>query len=532
MTAGILEKPRLGPCQVELWPYQNEAIAAVGNAFRQGTRSTLLVMFTGGGKTIVAGMIARKCLEKNWRVLMLAHTDELIGQAADKLDMLGVEVGIEKASQYARSLWQPDAVVASVQTFWRPNRLEGWPQDYFDLIIYDEAHHALAKCNRSIIKHFKKARLLGLTATADRGDGEDIGQIFESVAFERNLAFAWNAPPPGPFASDILPITRDLGIDLRELNKKKNGDYTDADLEKRIQPYIEILANLTKTECGDRSTLVFTPQIKSAQAMATALNDSLGMRAEWTSGDDPHRKKKIADYQDGDTQVLCSCAVLTEGFDAPRTSAIVMLRPTNSRPLYAQIAGRGVRIFPGKENCLLVDPGFITDQHDLVTAADLCDTPGMDSEITEITSKLLKEDKQLSLKEAVERAQEIHREETIVRVQVKEREIKARRVSYSMRDVYNTMGIAWRGPSVAGKPRNPATEKQIETLRKFGVDDCDNMSKTRASTTISFLIERRNRGLASMKQTSWLIARGVDPEVARTMPFEEAKIRLGEIFGR
>lgn len=490
--------------------------------------------FIGNGivnhNTIVAGMIARRAVEKGKRVLFLAHTEELINQAASKLDILGVDVGIEKAELRARAIFEPDVVVASVQTFWRTERLLQWERNYFDIIIYDECHHALADCNRRIIDHFSKALLLGLTATSKRADGEDLGQLFESVAFERTLDFAWDDTPPGPYASDIVTIQRDLGIDLRDLRAKKD-DFNDAVLEARITPHIEMLANLGKVEIGDRSALAFTPQVKSAQGIATGMQ-SLGVKAEWTSGDDPHCKEKIKKYQEGEIQVLCSCTKLSEGFDAPRTSAILMYRPTKSEALYRQIAGRGVRLYPGKENCFLIDPGFLADEHELVSATCLCDHPGMDSEIIDIADAIIKKNPELTLKNAIDRAKDTHQERTILRIKAKEREIRARRVSYSMKDVYRAVDLPWRGERPSVEQIVPASERQKEFLKQMGIEDTEGMSKTRATTLLDFLKDRKSKGLATHKQVAWAIARGVDPKVARAMTIAEASETLEKLFSR
>ncbi len=528
MSTMIAMKPRLGPCNVTLWPFQNEAIDTIREELKKGVRRTILHLFTGAGKTIVGMSIARKVIERGGRCMFMAATDELCDQALKKADYVGVQAELEKASSFARTDFDPDCVVASVQSM-KAKRLASWPRDYFNLIIVDEAHHAIANSYKRILSHFNKAYVLGLTATVDRGDGEDIGQVFESIGFVRDLPFAWNAPPPGPYACDILPVKRDLGIDLRDIRRKK-GDFTDDMLEARIFPHIEMLANLLKVESGDRATLIFTPQIKSAQGVATGLQN-LGVKAEWTCGDDPNRKEKVRAYQDGELQMLASAQVFSEGFDAPHTSSLGMFRPTNSRSLYAQQVGRGVRTAPGKQDCVLIDPGFLTDKHDLVTAAELCDSPLVDSEMTEIIDELLSRDKQLTLKLAMAKAGDVQKERSVLRIQAKEREIKARRVSYSMRDVYNTLGVPWRAPGNAIITSNPATDKQIAFLQKRGVMDLEGMSKTRANTLIGVLLGRMKAGMATHKQVAVLIKYGTDPAMARDMKFEEASEKLDTLIG-
>lgn len=523
--SAILEKPELGPCHVVLRPYQEEAITAARAAFANGNRSTLLSIPTGCGKTIIFGSVARRAVERGKRVLILAHREELIEQAVNKLDMLGVEVGVEKASSRARSLFEPDVVIATVQTMQR-KRLEGWPRDYFHLIVTDEAHHATAKTYRNIYKHFNTALHLGVTATADRADEDNLGGVFESVAYEMSLWDAMTAESPGPYLSRLRFVQCDVDIDLRDI-RTTAGDFNQADLEDKIRPLIDTLANAIRQEIGERKTLVFTPDVGSAQAMATALG-SLGLRAEWVSGDDGERKEKVERLHSGETQVLANCALLTEGFDSPSISAIALCRPTKSRPLYAQMAGRGTRLAPNKTDCLLIDFNYLTAKHDLVRPCELFDTRGTDAEVLEIADEIVKAEGGKDLLEAIAQAREEKQKRTVMRVKARERTISYRKVSYDPLSVFDTMGVPWRGSKDAVVKK--ASAKQVETLEKFGVQDAPNLSKTRAGTLLDYLFQRSKAGLASMKQVSWAIAKGVDPAVARAMTRAEASAFLDTVF--
>ncbi len=527
-VSGLLDKPCLGPLKVDLRPYQDEAIGAVRAEFARGVKRTLMVMFTGGGKTITFGMIVRKCIEKGGRVLILAHRKELIDQAANKLDLLGVEVGIERAEHQARSLYEPDAVVATVQTL-RGDRLESWPRDHFRMIIVDEAHHAVADSYRRILAHFSPAYVLGVTATADRADEESLSKVFQSIAFEMNLWDGMTAPEPGPYLSRLKFVQCDVDIDLRDL-RVKGDDFTDEDLEARIGPLVEVLANAIRQEAGDRRTLIFTPQVKSSQAMATALQ-SMGIAADWVSGDDPDRDAKVARFRSGEIRILSNVGIFTEGVDVPEISAIALCRPTRSRPLYSQIVGRGTRLAPGKDSCLLIDFNFLTAKHDLVKPVDLFDSTHIDGEVLNIAQGLVEKDRDLDLAEAIERAEEEHKRRTVLRVKAREREVKYRKVSYDPLAVYETLGLPWRGSRSPNAVINKATPRQVQALTNMGIDGASDMSRTRASTLLDYLGSRRKRGLATLKQTSWLIAKGVDPETARAMTFQEASDALSRIFG-
>jgi superfamily II DNA or RNA helicase len=527
MSTLILDKPILGPCSIELRPYQDEAIDAVRNEFVKGVKSTMIVVGTGLGKTIIFGMIARKAIEKGGRVLVLAHTEELINQAVNKLDMLGVEVGIEKAEQKARAIFDPDAVIASVQTM-KPKRLSTWDPNYFTLVIVDECHHAVCTSYQRILRHFKGARVLGVTATADRTDEENLGQVFDSVAFEMNL---WDGMthPDGPYLCQLRFVQCDVDIDLRSLNIK-GDDYTEADLEAIIGPKVEVLANAIRQEAGERKTLIFTPQVRSAQAMATAMQ-SMGLSADWVSGDDQDRKRKVQDFRDGKLQYLANCAVLLEGFDVPDVAAIGLCRPTKSRGLYSQIAGRGTRLKSNGGDCILIDFNYLTAKHDLVKPVDLMDKSTCDDEVLNIAQEMILQDKSTTLVQAIERAKVEHEQRTVLRIKARQQQLTYKKVSYNPLDVCDTMGLPYRSNKSPDAIIHKATPGQVKFLTNcFGVENADQLSRTRAKTMIDFLKNRMDRGLATMKQVSWCIAKGVPPEVARAMSKQEASQKLDEFF--
>jgi superfamily II DNA/RNA helicase len=321
-----------------------------------------------------------------------------------------------------------------------------------------------------------------------------------------------------------------VDIDLRDL-RTKEGDYTDADLEARIGPLVDTLANAIRQEAGDRSTLVFTPMIKSAQGMATALQ-SIGIRADWISGDDPDREKKIEQYTKGEIQMLCNVQLLTEGVDLPRTAAIALCRPTKSRPLYAQIVGRGTRLYEGKQDALIIDFNFLTTKHKLVKHVELCDGSGVDQEVLDDAQELMNKNKKLSLVDAISEAEKEHKRKTVLRIQARERNIGYKRVSYDPLSVCDAIGIPWRGSRVTDAVITRATPGQVKLLNRLGIADAPNLSRTRAKTIIDYTLSRSKAGLASPKQTSHLIANGVEPEQARAMSKKEASDFLSKLWGK
>ena len=512
---------------MKLRPYQDEAVEAIRNEFARGKKSTLLVLPTGTGKTITFGMVARKTILRGNKVLVLAHREELINQAVDKLFELGITSGIEKAQSHARSLFEPDCVIATVQTMQR-QRLESWKPDHFKLVITDEAHHATASTYQKIYKHFRSAYHLGVTATADRADEDELCDVFESVAYEMSLWEAMKAPDPGPYLCRLKFVQCDVQIDLRSI-RTTAGDFNLGDLEEVITPAIDTLANAIRQEIGDRRTLVFTPDVGSSQAMASALS-SLGLAAEASWGNDSGRKDKVNRLHSGATQVLCNCALLTEGFDCPEIAAVVLCRPTKSRLLFSQMVGRGTRLANGKTDCLIVDFDYQTVKHDLVKPVELFDTTHTDIEALACAQEILVAEPGVDLMDAIERGERVHQERSILRVKARERDVKYRKVSYDPLDVCDTLGMLSRGFKAPENTANRATEKQVEILAKKGVTGAEMLSKRKASDMIGILFDRQNRGLATLKQVSWLISKGVEPGTARALKFEEAHARLDTLF--
>lgn len=521
---------QLRPTDIKLRPYQYAAIGAIRDRFEAGDRSTLLILPTGTGKTVTFGYYAYTLAREGKRTLILAHRSELIDQAAETLSRLGLEVDIEKAESYARTLGDPHAVVATVQTLQR-KRLESWPRDYFDLVVTDEAHHATADSYANIYRHFD-AKHLGVTATADRSDDDHLSAVFDSVAYELTLWDAMTAEAPGPYLSRLRFVQCDVGIDLRDI-RTTAGDLNAGDLEEAIRPHVEKLANAVKQEIGDRRGLVFTPDVGSAQAMASAF-ESIGVSARWVSGDDADRRTKVAAYKAGEFQLLCNCALLTEGFDAPETAAIVLCRPTKSRSLYAQMVGRGTRLAPGKTNCLLIDFNWLTVKHDLVKPYELFDSSRTGDEEQKVARELVAraakaEADGADLLEIVEQAREEAKRRIELRVKTRERAVAYRRVSYDPLSAMETLGIPVRqeAQSLIGT----ATDRQKSTLAKFGVDQVETLSRRRASVLLDQCIGRSKAGLATFKQVSHLIRNGVEPEQARAMSVKAASAFLSEIWG-
>ena len=174
---------------MDLRPYQQEARESIFEQWDSGVKKTLLVLPTGCGKTIVFAKVTEDCVRNGDRVLILAHRGELLEQAADKIHKsTGLGCAVEKAEESCQGSWFR-IVVGSVQTLMREKRLGQFPADYFNTIIIDEAHHCISDSYQRVLQHFPDARVLGVTATPDRGDMRDLGQVFESLAYEYTLLY-------------------------------------------------------------------------------------------------------------------------------------------------------------------------------------------------------------------------------------------------------------------------------------------------------------------------------------------------------
>jgi superfamily II DNA or RNA helicase len=346
-----------------LRPYQQEAIAAVEDALERGVRRPLIVLPTGTGKTVVfASLIARR----GGSALVLAHRDELLRQAAEKLTVadrtLGLGVGFVQAE---RDDTHSPVVVASVQTLARQTRLDRLPCR-FDTVVVDEAHHAAARSYKRIIDHLHASPLiLGVTATPRRSDGR-LGDVWQEIAFQRGIAEMIQAG----YLADVRGIR--VGLEAVDLDvvAQSGGDYDpealgDA-LEQAAAPR-HLLAAYQQHAAG-RKTAVFVPTVALAHTVARTFTDA-GIAAEALDATTPyeHRRGILDRLRTGQTRVVVNVCVLSEGWDEPSLECIVIATPTRSQVKYAQIAGRGLRTYPGKTDCLIIDVVGVTDHLDLQT---------------------------------------------------------------------------------------------------------------------------------------------------------------------
>lgn len=507
---------------MKLRPYQEEARISVRQEWDSGNRRTLLVLPTGCGKTIVFAKITEDCVTSGDRVLILAHRGELLEQAADKLERsTGLRCATEKAEETCMGSWYR-VVVGSVQTMMREKRLSQFAPDFFDTIIIDEAHHAISDSYRRVLDHFANAKVLGVTATPDRGDMKNLGQVFDSLAYEYTLPKAIK----GGYLSPIKAVTIPLKVDLSGVGTQA-GDFKAGELDTALDPYLHQIAEEMLKYCVDRKTVVFLPLVKTSQKFRDILNGK-GFQSAEVNGESANRAEILTDFDNGHYNVLCNSMLLTEGWDCPSVDCVVVLRPTKVRSLYSQMVGRGTRLAPGKDHLLLLDFLWHTERHELCHPANLiCENEEVAKKMTE---KIELAGCPVDIEEAETAASEdvvAEREEALAKQLAEMRKRKRKLVdplqfemSIQAEDLANYVpAFGWE--------MGPPSEKQTQRLEKLGIlpDQIENAGK--AAKLLDRLDKRRSAGLTTPKQIRFLEGKGF--QHVGTWNFDHAKQLIDRI---
>ena len=509
---------------LQMRPYQQAAREAIHAEWNDGRRRTLLVLPTGTGKTIVFAAVTEDQVRSGSRVLVLAHRGELLEQAADKIKRsTGLASAVEKAEQTCLDSWCR-VVVGSVQSLQRPARLEQFPADYFGTIIIDEAHHAITDGYQRVLEHFPEANVLGVTATPDRGDMRNLGEVFDSLAYEYKLTQAIREGYLCPILAQTIP----LQLDISQV-ALSGGDFAVGGLGTALDPYLEQIASEMQTACAGRKTVVFLPLIKTSQKFRDILN-SKGFRAAEVNGQSEDRAEILSDFSNGKYNVLCNSMLLTEGWDCPSVDCIVVLRPTKVRSLYSQMVGRGTRLSPetGKKDLLLLDFLWLTERHELCRPADII------CENREVSRKMTENLAQAGCPEDIEQAAEqasadvvAQREEALAKQLAEMRRRKKKMVDplqYEMS--IQAEDLTGYVPSF-GWEMGPPSEKQTAALEKFGILPDTVESAGKAQMLLDRLNKRRGAGLTTPKQIRCLEKYGF--QHVGTWQFSDAKYMIDRI---
>ena len=332
---------------IELRDYQQEAIDNLKKMREDGKTIALLYHATGVGKTITAATDAKAV---SGRTLFLVNALKLASQAKDTFAKVWPEATLGEYTGSQKDVSQT-VIFATVQSISKD--LEKFSPTDFDYLIVDECHHAAANTYQKIFTYFHPKFILGLTATPERSDGEDMLELFQNVAHKMDLKTAVERGVLVP----IRCIRVKTNIDLTDV--RINGiKYNSQDLESKlfIPERNQLIVDTYLKYVNGKKTVIFCASVDHAAEIAKLLRDG-GVKAEAVSGRDrvEVREKILKDYETGSTNVLCACDLLNEGWDSPHTTVLFMARPTMSKTIYLQQLGRGTRRYPGKEDLLMVD---------------------------------------------------------------------------------------------------------------------------------------------------------------------------------
>lgn len=505
-----------------LRPYQVDALAAIDAQFASGIRRTLAVLATGLGKTVLFAEWARRRVALGRRVIVLAHRTELLEQAQRKLRDVGLDAAIEQAEKRAG---RASVVVASVQTL-RGKRLEQLDPDAFDLVI-DEAHHTNAAGYRKIIDHLTGALVLGVTATPDRGDGQALGDVFESCAFRYEIR-------EGIAAGYLVQIrARQVhveGVDLSSVRTRAGDLAADelAAIMSEEQAVLGVVDPLLR-EAADRRTIVFAVNVAHALAIAEAINRYRpgAAMAGYGELDREERDAILASFRRGEFQFLVNCQLWTEGFDEPTIACVATARPTKSRALVVQCVGRGTRLLgltieasrhAGKADLLWLDFTGNAGRHKLVGPIDALAAGDVEDDVRKEAERLLAEG-DYDVDEVLDEA----------RRQLEERRRAARvtaSAKYFATEVDPFFGAELGPPCIEPWANEPASKDDREKLLHLGfakLGVATTLTKGEAIRVLAAHDQRLRLNLCSFKQARRLAAIGID---ARAMGKAAASARI------
>jgi len=524
---------------MKLRPYQSEASDAIFKEWQEND-ATLVVMPTGGGKTILFADVIRRVFPR--RALVIAHREELIFQARDKIQRVtGLSADVEMGEYRAEGglFGSARVVVSTIQTQCSGGdgggRMAKFDPSQFGLLIIDEAHHATSPSYRRVIDYYRTnpaLKVLGVTATPDRADEEALGQVFQPVAFDYEVLDAIHDGWLVPIEQQMVHVE---GLDYSDV-RTTAGDLNGGDLaavmeaERNLQP----MASASLTIIGRRRALVFTSSVKAAEMTAEIFNRHRPDMAAWVCGktEREERRRVLADFAAGKVQVVCNCGVLTEGFDDPGVEVVIMGRPTKSRSLYSQMVGRSTRPLPGvvdgpetpearkaaiagsaKPSCLVVDFVGNAGRHKLITSADILGGKVSEEALERAVKQVSAAGGPVNMTEALDEAEAELREQKRLAEAARRANLvaKAQFTTQSVDpfDVLSLEPVKARGWDQGRQ----LSEKQRSLLARQGINP-DRVSFTEGRQLISEIFRRWDGKLCSFKQAKVLRKYGYDTQVS------------------
>ena len=532
---------------MKLRDYQIEAEAGIFREFGEHA-STLTVLPTGLGKTVLFADVIRRMHERGARAMVLAHREELITQAADKIRRVtGLEAQIEMGDYHVSGMFgeMPPVVVSTVQTHCAggdgAGRMSKFDPQDFGLLVIDEAHHATAGTYRRCIDWYRQnadCKVLGVTATPDRADEAALGQVFESVAYEYGVLDAINNGWLVPIEQQMVTVGT---LDFSGV-KTTAGDLNQGDLAEVMEDErnLQGVAAPTVEICGERRAIVFAASVEQAERLCEIINRYRPDRARWICGktDKEDRRKILADFKAGRVQFVVNVGVLTEGFDDAGVEVVVMARPTKSRALYAQMAGRGTRPAEDiagklgdiptaaercaliresrKPSCLIVDFVGNAGRHKLCTSADILGGNIDDEVVSEVSRRVRENGRPVDVTEELAKVkaeiEERKRREAATRagLQARAQFLVTKIDPFDQWDLTPAQERGWD----RGKRFTPKQSQVL--LERIGVDP-EKIPYGQGKQLLDEYFRRMHDGLASLKQAAFLKRRGFSMPIRHDM---------------
>jgi superfamily II DNA or RNA helicase len=523
---------------MKLRDYQEAAADGVFRAWEEKT-SALAVLPTGLGKTVLFAEIIRRMNERGVRTMVLAHREELITQAADKIKRVtGLDAQIEMGEYHVTPFWgqMPPVVVSTVQTHCAggdgAGRMSKFDPQEFGLVVIDEAHHATAGTYRRCIDWYCQnpdCKVLGVTATPDRGDEAALGQVFDVVAYEYQVLNAINNGWLVPIEQQMVTVG---SLDFSSI-RTTAGDLNQGDLAEVMENErnLQGIAAPTVEICGEKRAIVFATTVEQAERLAEIINRYKPDKAAWLCGktDKDDRRRMLADFKAGRLQFIINVGVLTEGFDDSGVEVVVMARPTKSRALYAQMAGRGTRPHDTvagllgdlptaaercrmiresvKPSCLIVDFCGNAGRHKLCCSADILGG-NIDPDVVAEVAKRVKENngpvdmtEELAKVKAEVEARKKREAATRAGLQARAEFLMTKIDPFSQWDITPVQARGWD----RGKQFTPKQQQVL--MERIGVDP-HKIPYGQGKQLLDEYFRRLSGGYASLKQAALLKKRG------------------------